>query len=703
MSAIQKIRDKAGWIVFGAIALALIAFIVQDAFTQGRGGGLFSNTTKIAKVNGVAISQKDFESSLQMYQQMNGAQREELIGNVYEFMVNQEMMQQQYDKLGLTLPDNELSSILFGPNAPEWIKQEFTDPKTGVYNVEAAKQQFAQIKKNVNDPRVAQIYEYYLKPTIQQALAQKYQALVAQAVYIPKWMAEKANADNNSMAKISFVSFPYNAISDSAVKVTDEEILAYAKKHEKLFTQKEETREIQYVSYSMAPSAQDTAALKEKMLSLKNEFLQTPAEDIKAFLNAKGTDMNYYDAFVSGNEIKQAEKDSIFNIPTGQVYGPYISGQEYVLAKMVSKIVMPDSAKVRHILVATHQNQGNQMIQVRDDSAALHRLDSAIAMIKGGASFDSVCNIYTDDRSSSESGGVIDYFATGRMMPEFSDFAFTGNVGETKIVHTDYGYHYVEILGHRGNAPAYKIAYIAKQIVPSQETLDAVNNVANQFAASSKNDADFNANAKKSNLAVATISDIKENDFNVGKLGTNRAMVRWIYSNKVGTVSEPMQIGNNYIVAIITSINKPGIMGIASLKPMVMPILLNQKKAKQIIDTKIKGTTLEQIAQFGGVQVQTIDSISFQAFFIPALGNEVKIIGAAFNKSLQNKISTPIAGNNAVFVIKGESIYAVPSLGGTVESLRNQLANSLKQEEANGVIAALRESAVVKDYRADFY
>lgn len=702
MSAIQKIRDKAGWIVFGAIALALIAFILQDAFTQSnRGGGMFSNSTNVAKVNGVAIPQKEFESSLQMYQQMNGAQREDLIGNVYDFMVNQEILQQQYDKLGLKISDNELSGILFGNNPPSWIQQEFTDPNTGIYNVEAAKQQFAQIKKNANDPRVAQIYEYYLKPTIQQALAAKYQALISQAVYVPKWMAEKTNSDNNSMAKISFVSFPYNAISDSAVKVTDAEILAYAKKHEKLFTQKEETREIQYVSYSMSPSAEDSAGIREKLLSLKDEFAATA--DTKSFLNSKGTDMPFYDTYVSGSQIQQQEKDTLFSIPVGGTFGPYVSGQEYVIAKMVDKKVLPDSAKVRHILVATHQNQNNQLIPVRDDSSAVHRLDSAIAMIKGGANFDSVCLIYSDDPGSREKGGVIDYFPTGKMMPEFSEFAFTGTVGQIKTVQTEYGYHYTEILGQRGSSPAYKIAYLAKQIVASQETLDAVNNQANQFAASCKNDEQFMANAKKLNKTIATIPGIKENDFAVGKLGTNRTLIKWIYDNKVGNVSEPLQVGNDYLVAIITSIDKPGLMGLATLKPIVTPILINQKKAKMIIDTKIKGTTLEQIAQTGGAQVQTVDSISFQAFFVPALGNEVKIIGAAFNKALQNKLSTAIAGNNAVFVMKGESIYAIPSLGGSVEAIRNQMANSLKQEEANSVITSLREAADVKDYRADFY
>ncbi|MEO7209963.1 MAG: SurA N-terminal domain-containing protein, partial [Chitinophagaceae bacterium] len=701
MSAIQKIRDKAGWIVFGAIALALIAFILQDAFTQSsRGGGMFSNSTNVAKVNGVPIPQKEFESNLQMYQQ-NGAQREDLIGNVYDFMVNQEVLQQQYDILGLQVSDNELSSILFGNNPPEQLRQAFTDPKTGVYNVEAAKQQFAQFKKSPNDARNAQIYEFILKPAIQQTLGQKYQALISQAVYIPKWMAEKTNSDNNSMAKISFVSFPYNSISDSAVKVSDDEILAYAKKHEKLYTQKEENREIQYITYSMSPSAEDSAGIREKLLSMKDEFATT--QDTKSFLNSKGTDMPFYDTYVSGSQIKDPEKDSLFNIPVGGTFGPYISGQEYVIAKMVDKKMLPDSVKVRHILVATHQNQNNQLVPVRDDSSASHRLDSAIAMIKGGAGFDSVCLVYSDDPGSRDKGGVIDYFATGSMMPEFSDFAFTGTVGQTKIVQTEYGYHYMEILGQRGASPAYKIAYLAKQIVPSQETLDAVNNQANQFAASCKNDEEFMANAKKLNKTIATIPGIKENDFAVGKLGTNRSLIKWVYANKVGSVSEPLQVGNDYLVAIITSIDKPGLMGLATLKPIVTPILINQKKAKMIIDTKIKGTTLEQIAQAGGAQVQTVDSISFQALFVPSLGNEVKIIGAAFNKGLQNKLSTPIAGNNAVFVIKGESVYAIPSLGGSVEAMRNQLANSLKQEEANGVISALRESAEVKDYRADFY
>ena len=46
--------------------------------------------------------------------------------------------------------------------------------------------------------------------------------------------------------------------------------------------------------------------------------------------------------------------------------------------------------------------------------------------------------------------------------------------------------------------------------------------------------------------------EIKENDFTIPGLGESREMVKWIYDNKVGTISEPVNIQNIYVVAMIT-------------------------------------------------------------------------------------------------------------------------------------------------------
>jgi peptidyl-prolyl cis-trans isomerase D len=167
MSLIQRIRDKAAWFIFGAIALSLLAFILQDALTR-KGGSMFGNSSTVGKINGVSIDRTDFESKISFYEQANNAPRDQLIGSVWEYIVQQTVMQQEYNKLGLQVTSKELSDILFGTNPPSWLQQAFTDPSTGVYNADAARQQFSQMKKNSSDPRVTQVYQAYIQPTVQQ-------------------------------------------------------------------------------------------------------------------------------------------------------------------------------------------------------------------------------------------------------------------------------------------------------------------------------------------------------------------------------------------------------------------------------------------------------------------------------------------------------------------------------------------------------
>ena len=701
MSIIQRIRDKAAWFVFGAIALSLIAFILQDAFS--RHSSLFSNSSTIGKVNGVSIDREEYEHTLDLYEQSGRATRNQSMGQAWDYIVSQTVMQQQFDELGIKVNSDELSDILFGDNPPQQMQQSFTDPQTGVYNAEMAKQQFAQIKKNADDPKYAQLYEGFLKPTIFQREEEKYQSLLAGAVYIPKWMAEKTNADNNSVAKISYVSVPYATISDSAVKVSDDEIADYIKKHPKEFEQKDEVRQISYVSFDANPSKEDTLELKTQLEQLKPEFASTTDE--KSFLSRNSSELNYYNSVINKKVIQQPSKDSLFAIPQGTVYGPYLDNNNLVLAKLVAEKQIPDSVKVRHILVGTSQRtQNGQFVRTRDDSTAKKRLDSALAEIKAGASFDSVCAKYSDDKSNSEKGGVIDYFpADGGMAEEFNEFAFTSPVGQTGTVQTIFGYHYVEVLGQKGSATGYKFAYLAKPIVASTETINNISNAANQFSSASRTKAQFDENAKKQNKQPQPAGNIKSADFDVQGIGESRTFVKWIYDNDPGDVSEPFEIDNKYVVAVILGAGKPGLQSVATARPMVEPLLKNQKKAQQIINAKFKGTTLEQYAQSSGSQVMHADSVSYQAQIINGIGVEPKILGAAFNKQLQGKASTPIAGVSGVFAIQGESIYATSSLGANAEMLREQLAMQIKQQITYRSLGAVRDAANIEDSRSRFY
>lgn len=695
MSVIQRIRDKGAWIVFAIIALALIAFILQDGV--GRGGSAFSNSSTIGKVNGQKIERLDFEEKLAMQERMygaQGAQRDQLIGSLWTQEVERLVLNQEYEKLGLQVSPKELSDILFGMNSP--LRQEFTDPATGEFKVNEARQAFNQLKKSTNKEQVDMINKAYIEPTIEQTLRTKYLALLQQASYVPKWLVEKQQADNNAISSISYVYMPYAAVSDSSVKVTDADIAAYVKKHSKEYQKDEESRAINYVYFDASPSGADSLNTLNQVMSLKDEFATTA--DISGFLNRAGSESPYYDSYFSKARMQQANKDSITRTPVGGLYGPYLDGATYTIARMVGIKNWPDSAKVRHILVGTFNPQTNQMI--RADSVAKKLIDSIETAIKGGADFAALCTKYSDD-GSKDRGGVYEYFPQGQMVVPFNDFSFDKPVGSKGVVKTEFGYHYVEVLGQKNFNPAYKIAYLAKPILSSGETISAASTAAAQFASAAKGKKEFDAAALKSSLNVLTAADIKQNDFNVNGIGQSRTLVRWVYESKAGDVSEPVEIGDRYVVAIVTGINPAGTMSPAEARPLVEGFVRNEKKAKQILDGKFKGNTLEEISAAIGAPVLRADSLSFSTPFLPSVGSEPKIIGAAFNKALQGKVSAPIAGGTGVFAVKVESNSARSGIM-DAETVKQTLMQGNRVAVFRG-IQSLRNAAVIKDNRFKFY
>ena len=104
---------------------------------------------------------------------------------------------------------------------------------------------------------------------------------------------------------------------------------------------------------------------------------------MKVFFAKTSSEMPFYESYISKAEIKQPVKDSLFKLAPGGTYGPYVDGNNFVIAKMVDVKQWPDSAKVRHILIATHQQdqQTGQLTRTREDSAARKRMDTVEALV----------------------------------------------------------------------------------------------------------------------------------------------------------------------------------------------------------------------------------------------------------------------------------------------------------------------------------
>lgn len=708
MSIIQTIRDKAAWIIIGAIALALIAFIVQDAFS-GRSGGLFSGqSTTIGKINGTKVDYMDFEKRLATAEnnyQQNGQTidenfRQQIRESLWNEYVENAVLDKELDKLGFVISNKEKGDILYGPNPPQQLRQQFSTPEGG-YDAQAAFQAINGLKKK--SAEYNNFWGEFVPALEKQRIREKFIGMISKSYYVPKWLVEKRNADNSQLASISYVNVSYGTIADSTVKVSDDDVRKYVDAHKEGFKQ-EEVRGVEYVLFNAAPSAADSAEVKQRVEKLKDSFATT--NDIKGFFLRENSQAPYYESNISLKEIKIPNIDSIVKTPVGGVYGPYLDGNSYTLARMVSVKQWPDTVKVRHILIATHQQnpRTGELQPVRYDSTAKRISDSVELAIQGGANFDSLCAKYSDDGNKNE-GGVYDKVTTGRMVPAFNDFIFGKPVGSKGVVKTDFGYHYVEVLSQKGSSPAYNIAYFSQPVYPSELTTNTAHQQATTFASESRSRQAFEDNVKKKNLNKFNAYDIRPMDNSIPGVGNSRELVLWMYREaKLGDVApQPFFVGDKYIVPVLVNSYEKGTMPVERARPLVEYKIRNEKKAQQIAQKVGTPASLDAVSKAMNQPVQQMDSVRFSASYIPNLGNELKLIGASFNKNNQAKVSDPIFGELGVYYIKVNNITALPNAGSLDVKLQQQMAAQQLQRASYLIIENLKKAANITDNRYKFY
>lgn len=716
MSVIQNIRDKYAKVAVVAIALALLGFIMMDAFSGG-GNPFGGNSTTLGSVNGKKIDYVDFASKVKTQEEMaqqqgyevNDATRQQIIESVWNTEVNQALLEEEIEELGLTVGKKELNDMLFGANPPADLKQGFTDPATGQFDALKAQQYFNDLRKNGTPEQKAQMNQY-LGTLETQRLAEKYTALLNNSVHFAKWFVEKQNLDNSLIATVSYVGVPYTSIADSAVKVSDDEIRAYMNDRKDEFAQKEETRSISYISFSAAPTTADSAAALQQVQAQQGAF--TSNNDPATFVAQQGSAIDYFNGYLAGSKIQVPNKDTILTLPVGGVYGPYLEGSNYVMAKMIDKKVLPDSVKVRHILIGTANPQTGQPLT--PDSIAAARADSIAAAIRSGANFDSLETKYSTDQAAHQNKGVMTFSSTDiqgeNFAKEFGDFILlNGKAGDKKVVKTQFGYHYIEIMEQKGAEQHYKVAYFAKPIVTSNETDATANNAASQFAGDSRdakafND-NYNKNLKGKGLAKLVAADIRPADHSIPGLGTSRELVRAIFEADRGDVLQPYRVADGYVVATVTEIAKEGEVSLEKGRSVVEPILRNQKKAAQIKQKIGKISTLEAASGALGQPIQRADSLRFNGERNPALGYELKVLGAAFNLANKGKVvPEAIEGQAGVYILRVDNTGTIPVMTGSIDEQRTQMQMQARQAMMyRPPTEILKESAEIKDNRAKFY
>ncbi|KAA5533618.1 hypothetical protein F0919_13855 [Taibaiella lutea] len=709
MAVIQKIRDKYAKLAGGVIVVALLGFILMD---YGKGGGRGPSTT-IGKINGdkidvneyqAVVDQKETEMKRQSQgQPIDDNTQAQLRDQAWTDLVNDKLLSDAEDKLGIVVTTAEVNDLLTGSNPDPTVLQAFTNPQTGVFNPQEVKSTIAQLKK---DPQRKGDWQAFENSLIKRRHQEKFNGMINGSVYTPKFVLDDINNSRNTIAKINYVKLPYTLIPDAQVKVTDDEIKKYMEAHKAMFTVKDATRSVDFVAFNIVPSAEDSAKAFADLAKIKEEF--TTTTDIDAFV-ARNSQAQIPVAFYTKEQLKSLPNvDELMSAPAGSIVGPFYDGSNYTLAKIQETKTLPDSVKCRHILVGLKDPQTGQ--EKLTDAQAKAKIDSIVAMANGGVPFDTLAARFSDDLGSKDKGGEYEFTLANRsgqnpLAPEFGDFVFEGHTGEKKVVKTEFGYHYIEILSQKAPTTTSKIAFVARPFNYSETTNNALYATASQFSGSAKNAKMFDNLAKSKGYNIQSADGLNQNSFLVNGLGSSRDLVKWAYSAKLGDVSTVYTIGDRYIVAKLSSVMDAGLAPVNDkTRPFIEQYVMKNKKA-EALKNKIKGqASLEAIAQSQGQAVGTADSVNFVQGFIPGVGQEPKVVGYAFFKSFNaNTVSPAISGQDAVYVISLLGKTNLPAAPRDINMERKMQDYQLKANAAQMVMAGMKDAAEVKDQRSDIY
>ena len=144
MLTIGKLREHSAWVV-GAIGVALLGFLVSEAYQSGRSSFGDYGPKPIAEIWGEKITADEFrmqyEKGMQNYRQRLGP--EETITPAMEGQLNDQLwfqfskekvLQKEYDEVGIEVSGEEIKECVAGSNPHQIFLRVFSNPKTGQYD-----------------------------------------------------------------------------------------------------------------------------------------------------------------------------------------------------------------------------------------------------------------------------------------------------------------------------------------------------------------------------------------------------------------------------------------------------------------------------------------------------------------------------------------------------------------------------------------
>ena len=701
MAIIGSIR-KHSWIAVAIVGIAILAFILGD-LTKNRGG-----IPDMGKVNATTMTSQRFnelvsemENNYKMQQQTTQIPSEvetQIREMVWEQFVDESLMEEQTSKLGLTVSAAELSDMYTGVFIHPAVRQSFTDPQTGRFDIQQVnywidnfdnldtmrRMQWVELEKNVRRDREQQ----------------KYNSLISKGFYMPKAINEKIASYSSETSNIRVAALPYSSVADEEAVIGDADFKAYYDEHRAEFRVQEEMRELEFIAFPVNPTAEDLADIENDVKKVWDEFQTVPEDEVAFFVNAE-SDRSYDSSYVKASTFKAPFDEQIAAASAGTMLAPVMAGNEWMMAKVLASAVRPDSLRASVVYIL-NSNAGGGI--TRSDEQAKHLADSVLALVNGNKmSFEQAVEQFSDDPQKGETKGDMNWQLDGGYgflneqivnTPVGQSFLFTNPMGV--------GYFVVKVTDKTPATKKYRVALITREIVPSNNTNRAIYNEANRFAGQNRSIEAFDAAAREQNMQVRSARVNMMSD-NMAGVPNARSIVQWAYNEdtKVGAVADQVyECDGMFVVVALKDVYKKGIATLDQMRPMIEQQVRLDKKAQVLMEranAAVKaGQDINSIATAMNVTVDTLEGVSFSDYNLQQFGMEPKVLAAV--AATQSGIVGPVKGANGVYVVQVDG--KMPREVNANEMNRMEQGLTVKSRYASQV---LRSAAKIVDQRNKFF
>jgi peptidyl-prolyl cis-trans isomerase D len=710
MATLQKIRNQGGILVSIFVGVALLAFIVGDALSsssqilnrsRNKVGVIAGETLGIQEYQALVNNDENVFKMMQNLPSLGDEQRQQVQDNTWQMEVFRVVMGQELEKIGLGVSEEEIYSRLVGdkldPSIAQFISAMGVDPsdKAQLNGI------IQQILQAPADNPYRATWQFLEKQAIASYQAAKYQALLAKALYIPGPQAAELLDLSTTTADISYLVKSYNTVSDSAVTVTPAEIKEYYNEHQHLFKQ-QESRQLTYVTFDVTASPEDVRETELAVEQLKPEF--EAATDVIEFANS-ATEKKVEPRFYKKGELDEELDAFLFGADAaGKVHGPYLADNAYNLACVADRRMVPDSVRARQIVLPFDQASFETARQLADSLAG---------EIRGGASFDLLARRFSADPNSAVNGGDIGWFTQEMLPAAVRDTLFLARKNDVKIFPSQGGILLLQVSDRSRPVEKVLVGIVAKEINPSQQTVNKIYNEARLFVDNMETAAEFEKAVTDGGRAKR-YATVGKNDNTIAGIDKARDVIREAYmTGSAGKVlvnnrkSPIFECGDKYVVAVLAAVKEEGVAPLQEVSATITRELTRRKKGEILVRelqaASAGSESLLSIARKAGVEVLDATDVTFTSFQVPGAGIEPLVIAEA-SRLEENRVSAPLAGNQGVFVLVVTSREVAPAP--TPEDVARHAAG-LSEMRAYQVqyqaIPSIIQAAKVEDLRYKFY